>query len=61
MLDRGHRLAELRAAHRARRLTVERFPDQRCSCRPPGAIAIDATAVASAILTALAPRHGRLP
>jgi hypothetical protein len=53
-VDYTQRIAQLRAAHRARRLTVERFPTVRHTRRVPGQVAIDATAVASALLTALA-------
>jgi hypothetical protein len=58
--DRHQRVLELRAAHRARRLIVEREPRVRSTRRSPAAIAIDANAAASAMVTTFAQRGWRL-
>ena len=58
--DRRQRVAELHAAYRARRLTVEQSPRVRWSRRAAGRVVIDANAVAGAMVTTFAHRGGRL-
>ena len=58
--DRHQRVAELRAAYRRRRLTVDKPPATRVTRPAPGAIAFDTIAVADALLARLFPRDGRL-
>ncbi|RKQ90511.1 hypothetical protein C8N24_0316 [Solirubrobacter pauli] len=57
--NRCARVAELRAAYRHRRLTVDHAPATRITRPIEGAIAFDTTAVASAVLSALTPLAGR--